>query len=84
MARKIQPCPECGSTKISIAPESGGAGTGSNMTSYRGVCFDCGFELDNLGGITDGRKDSAIGDWNRLVKKIKKEAEAEQREATKN
>jgi len=66
MARKIQPC-SCGSSNVTIAPTSGGRGSG-DFTSYDGICHDCGLTLENLGGIKDGRKDGAIADWNRLIK----------------
>lgn len=64
------PCPKCDSPNVYMAQTSGGRGT-TDTTSYEGRCKDCGFDYGELPGNCDGKKDSAIRDWNRHVKESK-------------
>ena len=66
MAIPMEPCPRCGSV-AHMVPFDGGRGTGET-TSYAGECFSCGHRVDHLPSSTNGRKDSAIREWNRLAR----------------
>lgn len=66
MSVKQAPCPQCGSHAVWMCPAYGGRGTGET-TSYTGGCQACGYRLEELPSNADGRKASAIREWNRVA-----------------
>ena len=48
----------------------GGRGTGE-ATAYVGKCWSCGLQIDHLPGNCDGRRASAIAEWNRMSREGK-------------
>lgn len=67
MTPEQRPCPWCGSDKVHMLPMYGGRGTGQS-TAYAGECEGCGYRVEDLPGNGNGRKDTAIREWNRIVK----------------
>ncbi len=62
------PCPNCGSVKVDMVAAYGGRGA-SDTTSYTGECLACGHKVTELPSNCNGRKDSAIREWNRMARK---------------
>lgn len=66
MKRELAPCPKCGSHQVYMDPAYGGRGTGES-TSYTGGCRACGYRVEDLPGNCDGRRASAVREWNRIA-----------------
>lgn len=63
------PCPRCnGPASVTIFPQEGGRGCG-DLTSYYAECESCGHLVSHLSG--DGRKATAVRDYNRWVRENK-------------
>ncbi len=68
MAVEMMPCPKCGSADVIMMPTDGGRGSGE-PTSYEARCQGCGYAEGGFPSNCDGRRDTAIREWNRFVKK---------------
>ena len=58
---------KCGSDQVSMVPAGGGRGTNDSLF-FTGQCEACGFSMDHLPENSDGRRATAIRDWNREIK----------------
>jgi hypothetical protein len=67
----MAPCPKCGDTAVCMAPAYGGRGT-RDSTAYIGECAGCGYRMEELPSNGDGRKSTAIAEWNRVCRQMGK------------
>lgn len=69
----VQAACHCGSDKVSMVPAGGGRGTKDSLF-FTGECEACGFMIEHLPENSDGRRATAIRDWNREVKALASQA----------
>lgn len=63
---EVSPCPKCHAA-VNIVPMCGGRGS-REPTAYAAECSGCKHRVEYLPSNNDGRRASAIREWNKLVR----------------